>query len=60
MVKKNNLWLDYYFWIYKFIVKSGGCEGNANNFEKIEDCNKQCASAPVQSIIHLKIKKKKN
>ena len=29
----------------------GGCLGNKNNFETVDDCNKQCSSiAPTQSI----------
>lgn len=34
-----------------FIVfdKKGGCQGNENNFETVEECNKKC-SASIESV----------
>jgi tissue factor pathway inhibitor len=28
----------------------GGCEGNANNFEHVEDCEKQCVKGEHQEV----------
>lgn len=32
-----------------FLIKKGGCEGNENNFETVEECNKKC-SASIESV----------